>query len=115
MGYVNAEFYKKVYHCNSIPDNVLQARLDKACMDVDRITRMKIKKYGGFDKLSDHEKNCVQWAVCSQADHSYIKASMKGVSSYSVGDVSVSFDASEEYAKECLEYLSMTRLVYRGL
>lgn len=115
MGYVRAEFYKSTYHGNSIPDSDLQSRLDKASMDVDRITRMRIKRYGGFDNLSEHEKNCVQWAVCFQADYSYAKASMPGLSSYSIGDVSVSFDTSGEYSKECLEYLSMTRLTYRGL
>lgn len=115
MGYVAAEWYKNTYHGNSIPDDCLQDKLDKASMDVDRLTRMKIKKYGGFDKLSSYEQNCVQLAVCAQADYSYAKASMDGVSSYSIGDVSVSFDASKEYSTECVAYLSMTRLTYRGL
>ena len=115
MGYVAAEFYKGVYHGNSIPDDCLQDTLDKASMDVDRLTRMKIKKYGGFEKLSSYEQNCVQLAVCAQAEHSYTKASMEGLSSYSIGDVSVSFDADKEYSKECIAYLSMTQLTYRGL
>ena len=115
MGYVTAEFYKSTYHGNSIPDDCIQDKLDKASMDVDRITRMKIKKYGGFDNLSDYEQRCVQLAVCSQADYSYNKASMDGLSSYSIGDVSVNFDADKEYSDECLAYLSMTRLTYRGL
>ena len=84
-------------------------------MDVDVITRMKIHKYGGFDKLSEYEKKCVQLAVCAQADYRYTKASMEGLSSYSIGDVSVNFDASREYDKQCVAYLSMTRLMYRGL
>lgn len=115
MGYVTAEWYKSTYHGNSIPDDCLQDRLDKASMDVDRLTRMKIKKYGGFDNLSSYEQNCVQLAVCAQADHSYTKASMEGLSSYSIGDVSVNFDAAKEYADDCVAYLSMTRLTYRGL
>ena len=115
MGYVTTEWYKNTYHGNSIPDDSLQDRLDRASMDVDRITRMKIKKYGGFEKLSAYEKNCVQLAVCAQADYAYTKASMEGLSSYSIGDVSASFDASKEYASECVAYLSMTRLTYRGL
>lgn len=115
MGYVTAEFYKSTYHGNSIPDECLQDRLDKASRDVDVITRMKIKKYGGFDKLSEHEQVCVQLAVCAQADHRYTKASLEGLSSYSIGDVSVNFDANKEYATECTAYLSMTRLMYRGL
>lgn len=115
MGYVTANFYKNTYHGNSIPDDILQDQLDKASMDVDVYTRMKIKKLGGFDSLSEHEKNCVQLAVCSQAEYLYTKTSMNGLSSYSVGDVSVSFDAAGEYDKRCIAYLSTTRLSYRGL
>ena len=115
MGYVTAEFYENIYHGNSIPDDILQSKLDKASMDVDVLTRMKIKKYGGFEQLSSYEKNCVQLAVCAQADYSHTKASMAGLSSYSIGDVSASFDDSRDYAAECAAYLSMTRLMYRGL
>ena len=115
MGYVTSEFYKNTYHGNSIPDDCLQDRLDKASMDVDVITRMKIKKLGGFDNLSKHEQNCVQLAVCSQADYSHNKTSLDGLSSYSIGDVSVSVNEAQEYDKACLLYLSMTRLTYRGL
>ena len=115
MGYVTAEFYKNVYQSSSIPDDSLLRRLDKASMDVDVLTRMKIKKLGGFDNLSEHEKNCVQLAVCAQADYSYTKASMEGLSSYSIGDVSASFDTNKEYSTDCVNYLSMTRLMYRGL
>lgn len=115
MGYVTAEWYKNTYHGNSIPDDSLQDKLDKASMDVDRLTRMKIKTYGGFEKLSSYEQNCVQLAVCAQAEHLYTKASMEGVSSYSIGDVSVSLDTVSEYSTECTAYLSMTRLMYRGL
>lgn len=115
MGYVTTEWYKSTYHSNSIPDDCLQDKLDKASMDVDRLTRMKIKQLGGIDKLSSYEQNCVQLAVCAQADYSYLKASMEGLSSYSIGDVSASFDATKEYATECVAYLSMTRLIYRGL
>lgn len=115
MGYVDAEFYKNTYHGSSLPDENLQDMLDKASMDVDVITRMKIKKQGGFDKLSSYEQTCVRLAVCCQAEHRYSKASMDGVSSYSVGDVSVSFGSNAEYSKQCTAYLSMTNLVYRGL
>jgi hypothetical protein len=115
MGYVTVDWYKNTYNGNSIPDDCLQDKLDKASMDVDRITRMKIKQLGGFDMLSSYEQKCVQLAVCSQADYVYTKASMEGLSSYSIGDVSVSFDASREYSTECVAYLSMTRLTYRGL
>ncbi len=115
MSYVTPEWYKDTYHGNSIPDDCLQDKLDKASMDVDKLTRMKIKKLGGFDKLSSFEQNCVQLAVCTQADYSHNKASMDGLSSYSIGDVSVNFDAAKEYADDCVAYLSMTRLTYRGL
>lgn len=115
MGYVTAEFYKSTYHGNSIPEDCLQDCLDKASMDVDVYTRMKIKQLGGFSNLSPYEQSCVQLAVCSQADHKYTQASLEGLSSYNIGDVSVSFDATEEYSKTFKAYLSMTRLSYRGL
>ena len=116
MRYVTAEYYKDTYHGNSIPDECLQDMLNRASMDVDMITRMKIQKRGGFDKLSDFEKVRVQLAVCSQAEYLYQKASMDGVSSYSIGDVSVSLEkAVELYDRGCMVYLSATQLVYRGL
>jgi hypothetical protein len=115
MGYVTAEYYKAAYHGNSIPEECLQDCLDQASLDADVYTRMKIKKLGGFDNLSPHERVCVQLAICAQADHVYTKASLEGLSSYSIGDISVSFDASEEYSKTFREYLSMTRLAYRGI
>lgn len=116
MGYVTAEFYENIYHGNSIPDEHLQSMLDKASMDVDMITRNKIHKLGGFSQLSEFEKARVQLAVCSQAEYIYQKASMDGVSSYSIGDVSVSLEkAVELYDKGCMLYLNATQLVYRGL
>lgn len=116
MGYVTAEFYKNTYHGNSIPDDVLQSTLDRASMDVDTLTHMKIKKLGGFSQLSEFEQVRVQLAVCSQADHIHVKSSLNGVSSYSIGDVSVSMEeAIDTYDKGCLSYLNSTRLMYRGL
>lgn len=115
MGYVTAQFYKDTYHGNSIPDDILQGMLDKASMDVDLLTRMKIKRFGGFSKLSEFEQTQVQLAVCCQADYLHTKASMDGLSSYSIGDVSVSFEGDAEYDKTCLRYLNSTRLMYRGL
>ena len=116
MSYVSIEFYKNTYQGNSIPDDKLQGALEKASVDIDTITRMKIKKLGGFSQLSKYEQMRVQLAVCSQADHSYMKPSLDGVSSYSIGDVSVSVaEGSTKYNKGCLQYLSSTRLLYRGL
>lgn len=116
MGYVDAKFYKETYHGNSIPDASLQNMLDRASMDVDIITRRKIHKLGGFSKLSEFEQLQVQLAVCSQADYLNVKSSMDGVSSYSIGDVSVSMaEAVDKYDKGCIAYLNATRLMYRGL
>ena len=116
MGYVTTEFYKNTYNGNSIPDDKLQGMLDKASMDVDTITRMKIKKLGGFSQLSQFEQIRVQLAVCSQAEYLHTKSSMDGVSSYSIGDISVSLEeAIDNYSKGCIQYLNSTRLMYRGL
>ena len=116
MGYVTIEFYKNAYNGNSIPDDMLQSTLDRASMDVDTLTRMKIKKLGGFSQLSEFEQLRVQLAVCSQADHIHLKSSLNGVSSYSIGDVSVSMEeAVDPYDKGCIAYLNATRLMYRGL
>lgn len=116
MGYVTTEFYKSTYQGNSIPDEKLQGMLDRASLDVDVLTRMKIKKLGGFTKLSGFEQLNVQMAICVQADYLYTKTSVDGVSSYSIGDVSVSLDkATDTYAKDCVVYLNSTRLMYRGL
>lgn len=116
MGYVTVEFYKTTYQGNSIPDDILQGALDKASIDVDTLTRMKIKKLGGFSQLSEFEQLRVQLAVCSQADYTHAKSSLNGVSSYSIGDISVSMkEAIDPYDKGCIQYLNSTRLMYRGL
>lgn len=116
MGYVTVEWYKNTYNGNSIPDDKLQVTLDKASIDVDTLTRMKIKKLGGFSQLSEFEQNRVQLAVCSQADHLHLKSSLEGVSSYSIGDISVSMEkAIDTYDKDCVQYLNSTRLMNRGL
>lgn len=115
LGYVTSEYYKNTYHGNSIPDDVLQDTLDRASMDVDRVTRMKIKKLGGFSQLSRFEQTCVQLAVCSQAEYLHTKPSLSGVSSYSIGDVSVSVESTDAYDPGCIQYLNSTRLMYRGL
>lgn len=116
MGYVTIDFYKNTYEGNSIPDDILQGKLDRASIDIDTLTHMKIKKLGGFSQLSEFEQLRVQLAVCSQADHLYMKSSMEGVSSYSIGDISVSMEeAIDTYDKACIQYLNSTRLLYRGL
>ena len=115
MSYVTAEYYKDTYHGNSIPDEQLQGFLERASTDVDTLTRMKIKRLGGFSQLSNFEQTRVQLAVCSQADYLYNKAALQGVASYSVGDISVSFDKLAEYDIGCVSYLRATNLLYRGL
>lgn len=116
MGYVTADFYKNTYLGDSIPIDRIQDMLDKASLDIDTLTRMKIKQRGGFESLSSFEQIQVKLAVCSQAEHRYLKASLEGVSSYSIGDISVSMEeASESYGKGCIAYLNLTNLMYRGL
>lgn len=115
MSYVTVEYYKDTYHGNSIPDEQLQGFLERASMNVDTLTRMKIKRLGGFSQLSEFEQIRVQLAVCSQADYLYSKSTMEGVSSYSIGDVSVSLEKAAEYDTACLSYLRATNLLYRGL
>lgn len=114
-GYTTIEFYKNTYHGNSIPDATLQDNLDRASADVDVLTRRKIKKLGGFNNLSEHEQYQVQMAVCSQADYLHLKSSAAGVSSFSIGDISMSLDVSGDYDKQCVSYLNATNLMYRGL
>lgn len=116
MGYVTVDFYKNTYQGNSIPDDILQGTLDKASTDVDTLTRMSIKKLGGFSQLSEFEKLRVQLAVCSQAEHIHLKSSLDGVASYSIGDISISMEkATNAYDTACIKYLNSTRLVNRGL
>lgn len=113
--YATLEFYKSIYRGSSIPDEKIQDILERASSDVDIITRRSIHKLGGFDNLSEYEKTQVQMATCHQADHLYTKADVAGLSSYSIGDVSVSFGSTEKYDKDCMQYLNSTRLTYRGL
>lgn len=116
MAYTTIEFYKNSYHGNSIPDDEVQNMLDKASRDVDILTRRSIYRKGGFNQLSDFEQLSVQLAVCAQADHSYLKTTLPGLSSYSIGDVSVSVSEFQcDYDNECIAYLGSTNLMNRGL
>lgn len=116
MGYATPQFYKVTYHGNSIPDADLLSTLDRASHSIDMLTRMAIKKRGGFSRLSEFEQFQVQLATCHQADYIHIKSSMEGVSSYNIGDISVSFgEAVGNHDSECLALLNSTRLMYRGL
>lgn len=118
MSYANVEFYKNTYCGNSIPDDCIQKELDKASDAVDIVTRMRIKRLGGINALSEFNQRQIQMAVCCQADYLYSKSSLSDVSSYSIGDVSVSVDAassSKTYDSQCLFYLNSTGLTYRGL
>lgn len=116
MVYVTPDFYKSVYHGNSIPDDLLLAMLERASQEIDVLTRMRIKKLGGFGALSEFEQHQVQMATCYQADYLHLKSSLEGVSSYNIGDVSVSYaEAVDKYDQTCMAYLNATRLTYRGL
>ena len=116
MGYVTPEFYNGQFHGNSIPDDRLMELLEKASHDIDVFTRMRIKKLGGFGALSEFEQFQIQMATCHQAEYLHLKFSLEGISSYSIGDVSVNYaEAVGRYDETCLSYLNSTRLTYRGL
>lgn len=119
MAYTDASFYKIEYGGTVITDGALASHLSRASDQVDALTYNRIRGRGGFENLTYFQQECVQKAVCTQADFnaqygSYIDLPLQ---SYSVGDISLSF-ATEKIngvatTRDVLNYLGQTGLTSR--
>lgn len=109
MSYATEEYYSASF--NKIPKEEVEKYLNLASEKIDDITFNRIVKKG-FDKLTAFQKECVQKAICYQAEYYFdngISSSINNVSSYNVLDISISIDKTKETDAQKLE---MDELAY---
>ena len=90
--YIDTSYYFGVYRGTTIPCNEIK-RFENASEIVDILTFNRIDMLGGFDNLTDYEKEKVQRATCIIAD--FYKTNEQElnmiVSSYSIDGTSATF------------------------
>lgn len=121
MAYADVDYYKTEYGGTVIPHEGLPAHLSRASDQIDALTYNRIRGRGGFDNLSCYQQECVQKAVCAQADFNaqYGAYADMPLTGYSIGDVSLSF-ATEKVngvatTREVLNYLGQSGLTCRRI
>lgn len=94
--YANEEYYTDTFEGTLIQEDDIVKYLKLAQEKIDDITFNRIVGIG-FNNLTDFQKECVQKAVCYQAEYYYENGvNSLNVSSYSVLDISVNVDKSHE-------------------
>lgn len=90
--YANMDYYLEIYR-GTVVSNEETKRLENASEIVDILTFNRIDALGGFDNLTDYEKEKVQRATCIIAD--FYKTNEQElnmiVSSYSIDGTSATF------------------------
>ena len=114
--YVDSGYYKDSFG-GKIPPGKVNSCLAEAHDDVDAMTYYRIHKIG-FGSLTPFQQERVRRAVCYQAEHIYQRELARGMSGYSIGDVSVSLAdsgaARERYSSCAASLLDAAGLTYRG-
>lgn len=95
--YVNEEYYYDLFLGEKLDDEQASVYLKLAQEKIDDVTHNRIV-YIGFDNLTDFQKECVQKAICYQAEYYYENGanSLSNVSSYSILDISINVDSSKK-------------------
>ena len=109
--YVDKEYYSNTFTGKKIPEEELDKYLTLASEKIDDITFNRIEGIG-FDKLTTFQKECIQKAVCYQAEYYFehgATASIGKVSSFSVLDISINTSKEEETDAE---KVSMDEIAY---
>ena len=118
MIYADEFFYRGEYG-GTIPDPL--SLLRKGSQAVDRATLFRIRD---FDRLPELARHHVRMAVCIMADFYGAQGDMadiEGVTSYSIGDVSVSLENTDEtfasygVTQAAYVHLWAAGLMYRGV
>ena len=121
LAYVDYEYYKNTFG-GSLDEVTAKKLLEESSDQVDRLTYGRIRKKG-FDNLTEYQQEMIKKAVCHQVDFlanygEYLSSPLGG---FSIGDVSLSFDKSNQGAggiiadKKTLDYLAQTGLTARRL
>lgn len=94
--YASEEYYTDAFEGTMLPEDDIVKYLKLAQEKIDDITFNRIVGIG-FDNLTDFQKECVQKAVCYQAEYYYENGvNSLNISSYSVLDISVNVDKGHE-------------------
>ena len=94
--YADEEYYSNTFEGTLIPDDDIEKYLKLAQEKIDDITFNRIVGIG-FENLTDFQKDCIQKAVCYQAEHFFENGvNSLNVSSYSVLDISINVDKTHE-------------------
>ena len=110
-------------YTGNIPVEQVEAKLKRACRDIDSLTFNRIVKKG-FENLTTFQQELIKEAVKLHADFCYENAEIleSPLASYAINGVSMSFDKSKivtmgdvTTSNEVYSLLMQTGLCYRGL
>jgi len=110
-------------YSGAIPAEEVEARLKRACRNIDSLTFNRIVEKG-FENLSEFQQELIKEAVVLHMDFCYENAELleSPLSAYSINGVSMSFDKSKVVelggvttSSETYSLLMQTGLCYRGL
>lgn len=120
MTYADYEFYSETYKGNLLSEDTAEVWLTRASDAVNRATRSRIT-----DEMTEFQTLRIKYAVCLTADYLTTlgdSASAGTVASYSIGDVSLSFDDNDKACiskygipQRAYEELIQTGLLYTGV
>lgn len=110
-------------YSGNIPAEEVEARIGRACRDIDSLTFNRIVEKG-FENLTEFQQELIKEAVGLHADFCYDNAELleSPLASYAINGVSMSFDKSKTVtiggvttSSEVYGLLMQTGLCYRGL
>ena len=111
--YVNKEYYSNTFGGKNIPDEEIEQYLELAQEKIDSITYNRIVAIG-FENLTEFQKEKISKAICYQAEYifqnGYNDENNRDISSYSVLDISVSVDNSNN--KTIAQKVNMSEIAY---
>lgn len=112
--YVSEEYYSNEFDGNLIPDDEIEKYLKLAQEKIDSITYNRIVAIG-FNNLTNFQQEKIRDAICYQAEYIYTNGyndeNNRNVSSYSVLDISVSVDNSNNN-KTIAQKENMSEMAY---
>ena len=112
--YVDKEYYLNTFKGNIIPDEDIEKYLELSQEKIDGITFNRIVAIG-FNNLTEFQREKISKAICYQADYifqnGYNNENDRNISSYSVLDISVSVDNSNDN-KTIAQKLNMSEMAY---
>ena len=112
--YVDKEYYLNKFKGKQIPENDVEEYLELSQEKIDSITYNRIVAIG-FNNLTEFQKEKISKAICFQAEYifknGYNDEDNRNISSYSVLDISVSVDNSNDN-KTKAQKLNMSEKAY---